>query len=379
MEGCYKMTYRATRMEINLQNLRSNYRAISRLVGPGSQIMAVIKADGYGHGAIPVARALLDEGCQRFAVAIPDEALELREAGINDPVLVLGPSPYRVAGEYVRLDIAAAFTDVNFARAMSEEAVRQGKEALLHMKIDTGMGRIGFLPGEVPGVMDEIANLPGIKLEGLFTHFATADEKRLDYTSDQFQKYSKVLSLMESRGIKIPLRHVCNSAGTLNSPEKYLDAVRPGVILYGMWPSSECVRPIDLKPTFEVKTEVSTVRELPSRSGIGYGLKYMTRGDERIAVLPVGYADGYTRAMSMKIPVLIHGKKVPIVGNICMDQTMVDITEIKDVKVGDEVVLVGQQGSEKITPEEIASARGTINYEVPISFLKRVPRVYVEE
>jgi len=379
MEGCVSMTFRATRMEVNLENLKKNYRSIRDHVGQNSQVMAVIKADGYGHGAIPVAKALIEEGCQRFAVAIPDEALELREGGISDPVLVLGPSPYSVAAEYVKLDIAAAFTDLDFAKAMSEEAVKQGKEALLHMKIDTGMGRIGFLPEEVPQVINEIASLPGIRMEGLFTHFATADEKRLDYTSEQFSRYTQVLSYLENRGFKISLRHVCNAAGTLNSPDKYLDAVRPGIILYGMWPSSECIRPIELHPTFQVKTEVSLVRELPPRSGIGYGLRYMTRGMEKTAVLPVGYADGYTRAMSMKMDVLIHGQRAPIVGNICMDQTMVDITHLDNVHVGDEVVLVGRQGSEEITPEEIAAARGTINYEVPISFLKRVPRVYVQE
>lgn len=372
------MTYRATRMEVNLQNLRHNYNAIKEHVGPGPQIMAVIKADAYGHGVIPVARALLEEGCQRFAVATPDEALEIREAGIHQPILVLGPSPCKVAPEYIRQNISAAFTDMEFAKAMSEAALQEDKPALLHMKIDTGMGRIGFLPEEVPQVLDNMSSLPGIELEGLFTHFATADESRLDYTETQFSKYTQVLNLLESKGVRIPLRHVCNSAGTLNSPEKYLDGVRPGVILYGMWPSGQCIRPIDLKPTFEVKTEVSLVRDLPPRSGIGYGLKYMTRGQERTAVLPIGYADGFSRALSMKVHVLIKGKRVPICGNICMDQTMVNITSIPDVKVGDEVVLVGRQGEEVITPEEVAEARNTINYEVPIMFLKRVPRVYIK-
>ncbi len=365
-------------MEVNLGNIRHNFRAIQKHVGSGPQIMAVLKADAYGHGVIPVSRALLEEGCQRFAVATPDEALELREAGINEPLLVLGPSPCSVAREYVKLNISAAFTDLDFARAMSAAALQEGKPALLHMKIDTGMGRIGFLPEEVPNVMNEISSIPGIELEGLFTHFATADEVRLDYTETQFRKYTQVLNLLEDKGFKVPLRHVCNSAGTLNSPEKYLDAVRPGVILYGMWPSAECIRPIELKPTFEVKTAVSLVRDLPSRSGIGYGLKYMTRGNEKTAVLPLGYADGFSRALSMKVDVLIHGRRVPICGNICMDQTMVNITSIPDVKVGDEVVIVGRQGDELITPEEIASARNTINYEVPIMFLKRVPRVYID-
>jgi alanine racemase len=370
------MSLRLTCMEVNLANIQANFKAIRKHIGTRPQIFAVVKADAYGHGAIKVSKALIEAGCQRFAVATPDEAIELREAGINDPVLVLGPSPYYAAKEYVHYDIAAACTDMNFAKAMSQEAVNQGKTALLHLKIDTGMGRIGFFPEEMQEVIDEIIRLPGIKIEGLFTHFATADEKRLDFTEFQFSQYMKVYHLFENRGVRIPLRHVCNSAGILHSPEKYLDAVRPGVILYGMWPSEECVRPIDLKPTFEVKTSVALVREVPSHSGIGYGLRYMTRGREKIAVLPIGYADGYSRALSMKVPALIHAKKVPIVGNICMDQMMIDVTGIDDVKVGDEVVLIGRQGNEVITPEEIACARNTINYEVPIMFLKRVPRVY---
>mgnify|MGYP003587857331 CR=1 FL=1 len=368
--------HRATRMEVNLRNLVSNFLAIRRHVGNKPEIFAVIKADAYGHGALPVARALEAAGCRRFAVAIPDEALELREGGVLAPVLVLGPSPERSAGEYVRQGIAPALTDLSFAKALNREAVRQGRQAAVHIKVDTGMGRIGFPPREIPAVLDEIKSLPGIGLEGIFTHFATADERRLDYTQRQYGGLLEAIAAAEARGIAVPLRHACNSAGVLACPDKYLDGVRPGIILYGMWPSSECPRPLELLPTFEVKTEVALVKELPPGSGVGYGLRYMTRGAERIAVLPVGYADGYSRALSMKIDVLIGGRRVPHAGNICMDQTMVNVTGM-DVKVGDEVVLVGRQGEGSITPEEVAAVRGTINYEVPIMFLRRVPRVYI--
>ena len=371
------MFLRPTRMEVNLANIQSNFKTIWQHVGAGPQIMAVVKADAYGHGAVEVAKSLIEGGCQRFAVATPDEAVTLREAGINDPILVLGPSPYDAASAYVKYDISAALTDAVFAQIMSREAVNQGKTAMLHLKIDTGMGRIGFLPDQVPDIIDDILKLPGIKLEGLFTHFATADEKRLDYTNQQFARYMKVYHFLESKGVRVPLRHVCNSAAVLNSPEKHLDAVRPGIILYGMYPSSECIRPIELKPTFEVKTAIAAVKEISSNSGVGYGLRYMSRGTERIAVLPIGYGDGFSRCLSMKVPVLVHGKRVSMVGNICMDQTMIDVTDIEDVKVGDEVVIIGRQGEEVITPEEIAPARGTINYEIPIMFSKRVPRVYI--
>lgn len=369
--------HRATRMEVNIANLKANFQAIRSHVGQGPEIFAVVKADAYGHGALKVCRAFAEAGCRRYAVAIPDEALELREGGVTDPILVLGPTPERSVPLYVRTGITATVTDLSFAKVLSAEAVRQGKKATVHVKVDTGMGRIGFLPKEIPGVLDELLSLPGLFIEGMFTHFATADETRLAYTDRQFSGLMEALQAAEAMGIRIPLRHACNSAGTLACPEKYLDGVRPGIILYGMYPSGECVRSIPLLPTFEVKTEVALVRELPGGSGIGYGLRYMTRDTEKMAVLPVGYADGYSRALSMKVDVLIGGKRVPHAGNICMDQCMVNVTGM-DVKKGDEVVLVGRQGNETLTPEEIAAVRGTINYEVPIMFLKRVPRVYLE-
>lgn len=303
--------HRATRMEVSLKNIVSNFHAIKTHVGPNPEIFAVVKADAYGHGVIPVTSALLEGGCRRFAVAIPDEAFELRAGGITAPVLVLGPSPERSAREYVRQGITPAITDLPFARGLSIEAVRAGKKAKVHVKVDTGMGRIGFLPRDIPEVLDELLVLPGIDIEGMFTHFAVADEARLEYTARQFEGLTRALDAAEKKGISIPFRHACNSAGILACPDKYLDGVRPGIILYGMWPSQECPRPIELLPTFEVKTEIAFVKDLPAGSGVGYGLRYMTRGTERIAVLPVGYADGYSRALSMKLDVLIGGKEFP--------------------------------------------------------------------
>ncbi len=363
-------------MEVKLSNLAENYRAVRAHVGSRADVIAVVKADAYGHGAIPASRALVEAGCRRFAVAIPDEAFELRDGGITEPILVLGPSPERSVQEYVRQGITATVTDRSFARALNAEAIRQEKRAPVHVKVDTGMGRIGFLPEEIPEVLEELIALKGLHIEGMYTHFACADEARLDYTKHQFEGLKSALLAAERVGIPIPLRHACNSAGVLACPDMYLDGVRPGVILYGMWPSEECPRPIGLLPTFEVKTEVAALRTLPPESGIGYGLRYMTRGTEQIAVLPVGYADGYTRALSMKVKVLIGGRRVPLAGNICMDQAMANVTGM-DVHVGDEVVLVGRQGDEAVTPEEIGALRGTINYEVPIAFSKRVPRVYI--
>jgi len=371
------VSLRPTRIEVDLENLAFNFRSISAFISPGCSLMAVVKANGYGLGSMEVANVFLENGCQRFAVATPDEAVELREGGISEPILVLGPSPREAAEVFVASDIAAACTDVSFAETMSREAAARGRTARLHLKIDTGMGRIGFLPAEVPEVVERILRLPNVDLEGVFTHFACADERNPDYTITQFSRFGEVLDSLRSRGIRFRMRHVCNSAGTVNFPEMHLDAVRPGIILYGMWPSRFCRSSVELKPVFEVKSAVAVVRELPPCSGVGYGLRYMTRGAERVAVIPIGYHDGFARPLSMKASVLVRGMRAPLIGSICMDQTMVDVTHIPDVIPGDEVVLVGSQGAETVSPEEIAGYLGTINYEIPSLFTKRVPRVYI--
>ncbi len=371
------MALRPTRMEINLANLAFNCRSISSFLDPGCNMIAVVKADGYGVGAMAAAKTFRECGCQRFAVATPDEAVELRDGGITEPILVLGPSPRDSAEELVARDITAACTDVAFAEAMSRAASARGKTARLHLKIDTGMGRIGFLPSEAPSAVEKITVLPDLELEGIFTHFACADERNAEYTRIQFSRFGETLDLLRPLNARFRIRHVCNSAGTVNFPEMHLDAVRPGLILYGMWPSPFCKRGVELKPVFEVKTSVAVVRELSPCSGVGYGLKYMTRGTERVAILPIGYADGFARPLSMKASVLVRGMRAPLIGSICMDQTMVDVTHIPGVVKGDEVVIVGDQGKERITPEETAAHLGTINYEIPSLFTKRVPRVYV--
>lgn len=371
------MSLRPTRMEVNLENLAFNFRSISGSLDKGCSLMAVVKANGYGLGARRVAKVFQEAGCQRFAVATPDEAVELRENGISEPLLVMGPSSRDAAEAFVAMDITAACTDLSFAEAMSRAAVTQGKTARLHLKVDTGMGRIGFLPGDIPETVDRILHFPGIDLEGIFTHFACADERNPEYTHIQFGRFGEALDALRSRDVRFRIRHVCNSAGTVNFPEMHLDAVRPGLILYGMWPSRYCKRSVEIKPVFEVKTAVAAVRELPAFSGIGYGLRYMTKGTEQVAILPIGYHDGYTRPLSMKASVLIRGERAPIVGSICMDQTMVDVTHIPGIIPGDEVVLVGSQGHESVTPEEIASLLGTINYEISSLFGPRVPRAYI--
>jgi alanine racemase len=363
-------------MEVSLTNLKRNVSRIQEYIDTNSQLMAVVKADGYGMGMEHVAKACVEAGCTRLAVATADEAVGLRDADISVPVLVMGPSTKEAAKEFVEKDIAATVTDLAFAQALSKAALEAGKIARFHLKIDTGMGRIGYLPSEIPETVEKLLQLPGLEMEGVFTHFATADERNLEYTKTQFRRFGEVLASLRTEGIRFRLRHCCNSAATVNCPEMHLDAVRPGLIMYGMWPSVWCRRPFELEPVFRVVTQIAALRELPQGSGVSYGLKYMTRGQETVAVLPIGYHDGYTRPLSMKVDVLVRGQRAPVIGNICMDQTMVDVTHIPDAVPGDEVVLVGKQEKEEISPEEIAGILGTINYEVPNLFTKRVERVY---
>ncbi|MCL2767240.1 MAG: alanine racemase [Synergistaceae bacterium] len=371
-------SFRPTRMEVNLKNLRANFCSIRSYV-KGREIYAVVKANAYGHGAVETANALIEEGCKYFAVATPDEAIELRSAGITNPILVLGAYEYSSAEELVHLDITAACTDVKFALAMSKAAEKQGKTAKLHIKIDSGMGRVGFTVSEFKDAIERILPLSSIDIEGVFTHFAAADESRPDWTNHQFSEYKKALTIIRQKGLNVK-RHVCNSAGILGHPDKHLDMVRPGIALYGMMPSSEtvCAYPITLLPTFEVKTRIVLIRSLPAGTGISYGLRYITRGKEHLAVLPIGYADGITRALSGKMSVLIHGQRCPVVGTICMDQMMVNVTGIENVKIGDEAVIIGKQGDNIILPEEMAYERNTINYEIPTIIQRRVPKIYMQ-
>ncbi len=373
------MAWRPTRMEVSLDNLRYNYRLIRKHV-KGARVIAVVKANAYNLGLMQAAWALRGAGADFFAVATPDEAIELRDGGITSPVLVLGTSPYAVAGEYVRLGIRAALTDPAMAEALSAEAVRQGKKAYVHVKIDSGLGRIGFIPGPSLRDIEEALALPGIEAEGVFTHFATADIGDMTYTREQYGRFLSVLEELSGKGIRFRIRHCCNSAATLETPEMALDAVRPGHIIVGMYPSPEVKRSIIVKPCFEFKTAIGLIRELPPGTGISYGLSYTTKGTERIAQLPVGYADGYFRELWNKgADVLVGGVRCPVVGRICMDQMMVNVTAVPEAAVGDEVVLIGKQGESEITLDEVAEKMGTLACVPPTLISRRVPRVYIDK
>ncbi|WP_127015309.1 alanine racemase [Anoxybacter fermentans] len=362
--------------EINLDNYTHNIKVIKKRY-PETKIMAVVKADGYGHGAIQVAKAALLGGAERLAVAIVDEGIELREAGFKVPIQILGGTAEYQLEQVVDYDLIQTVFDLETARSLSRIAQKKGKEVKVHLKIDTGMGRIGVQPEEAGEMAAAILALPNLKLEGLMTHFATADEKDKSYTLEQLERYLKALKDIESRGIKIDIKHVANSATIIDLPELRFDMIRPGIMAYGLWPSDDVDHTIDIRPVMEWKARIIYVKEVPAGTGISYGKTFVTKRKTRVATLPLGYADGYSRHLSNKGQVLVKGKRAPVIGRVCMDQTMIDVTDIEGVQVGDEVVLLGRQGNDFISAEEMASWIGTINYEVVCAVSKRVPRYYI--
>ncbi len=371
-------SFRPTRLYLYTENLRFNIRNIKRHVGDRVKVIAVVKANAYNFGIKQAAWILREEGIKEFAVATIDEGIELRDAGILSPILILGQTFPEDAKVLVGYDLTPAVSDSSLPRELSKEATKRETIAKVHLKVDTGMGRIGHFPDAALSVLEELSRMRNISVEGIFTHFSVADERDKEYTRWQLKRFKKLLSELDGKSVLPLVKHCANSAAILDMPETYMDAVRPGIILYGMYPSGEVSRSIEIKPVMEVKTRISFVKEQPPGSSVGYGRTYNTKGYERIAVLPVGYADGYIRLFSNKAFVLVKGKRAPVVGNICMDQTMIDVTHIPDVHVGDEVVLLGKQGGEEVSAEELASILGTINYEVVNLFSSwRVGRIYV--
>lgn len=365
--------------EVNTAAIRHNYREIRKIVPKDTDIMAIIKADGYGHGAIEVANILQKEGANRFAVAIAKEGEELRESGITSPILILGYTPAADIEVLIKNDLTQTVCSYEMAEYISYEASKLGKTVNIHIKVDTGMGRIGFLsqPQSVEEIK-KIAELPNINMEGIFTHFSTSDEEDTTYTKDQWSIFLGFLHELSEVGIEIPLIHAANSAATLVHDYTHLNVIRPGIILYGYYPSKYLNgKRINLLPAMTLKTQVVHVKELPEGHFIGYSRKYQTTHTTKIATIPIGYADGYSRRLSNKGRVLIRGKYAPVVGNICMDQFMVDVSEISNVSIGDEVVVFGTQGENSIPVEELAELMDTINYEVMCMIGKRVPRIYI--
>ncbi len=358
-------------VNIDLDAIAQNFQAISEKAGV--PVMAVVKADAYGHGAVPVARHL-EEKCAFFGVSSLSEALELRHAGIKKPILILGHSQVSTFSDLVRYDIRPAIFSLEDAQALSLEAQKQNKTVPFHFVVDTGMSRIGFQPTQkAADLCAQIAALPHLEAEGIFSHFATADEECLEKAKAQAELFDRFCQMLNALGVAPKLRHLDNSAGLMNFPFHY-DMVRAGIILYGLYPSRDVPKAsLCLQPAMSWHSRISCLKWLPAGREISYGGTYVTEKDTHIATVPVGYADGYRRNLSSRFYVLIRGKKAPILGRVCMDQMMVDVTDIPDVQAGDEVVLMG----DGISAEELAEAGASFNYELVCSISRRVPRQYM--
>lgn len=363
--------------EVDLSAIRDNIRAIRARVGRQVKIMPAVKANAYGHGAVPVSRACMEAGADVLCVACVEEGIELREAGIDAPVLILGCSSPSVANDIVRHDIACAICDLEFAKVLSEAAVKQNRAASGHVKIDTGMGRIGVMPDQAIDFVRETARLPGLRMDGVFTHFSSADEADRSCTLAQIGTFKKIATGLRRQGIKIPLVHASNSSGILAFPEADFDGVRPGIMVYGLYPSRNAPRSIHIREALTLKARVVFLKNAAPGTTVSYGRTHSLMRDSRVATLPIGYADGYSRLLSNQGEATVRGARVPVIGRVCMDQIMIDVTDVPAVQLGDEVILYGG-GCDYLSVSAIAEKIGTISYEVLCNIGPRVPRIYRE-
>lgn len=366
-------------LRIDLDKICNNINEVIKKVGKDTKVLAVVKGDAYGHGAIEVTKALSEIGTYGFAVATVGEALALRRAGITKPILILDfvfPNQFETI---IRNDIMLTIFQYGIAKELNEAAVQMGTTAHIHIKVDTGMGRIGYIPDEKS--IDEIcriAQLPNIEIDGIFTHFACADMVDKTSMNNQYEKFRDFVEKLEARGINIPIKHVCNSAAIIDKDDNFLNLVRSGIVTYGLYPSEDVHKEnLHVEPAMELHSVVINIKTIHKGDTVSYGSTYVAEKPTVIATIPVGYADGYPRLLSGKGSVLIHGKRAKIVGRVCMDQFMVDVTDIPDVSIGDNVTLIGRDGDDCITCEEIGDISGRFNYEFLCCINRRVPRVYI--
>lgn len=371
------LSERPTAALIDLAALTHNFREVSRRTG-SRKILAVVKAQAYGHGAVPVSRCLAEAGADMLGVALVEEGRELREAGISTPLLIMGAVFPDQAEEIVRLDLITTLTSLQVAQSLSKAARKKGRTAAVHIKVDTGMGRIGLVPEAVPELISGIVELGSVRIEGLMTHFADADLQNKQFAAVQMDRFEKLAHDLEQRGMTVPVRHAANSAAVLDLRRSFFTMVRPGLMLYGYNPLEHALEGVDLHPVLSLVTRIAFIKRVPAGTPISYGRTFTTRRESLIATIPVGYADGYSRGLSNKGQALVGGRRVGIAGRVCMDMTMLDVTDVPGVREGDEVVLIGRQGNESITAGDIAAMTGTIPYEVLCGISGRVPRVYVD-
>lgn len=365
--------------EINLLNLDYNIKNIIAKVGEDKQIIGVIKADGYGHGSVEVAKILRENGVKTFAIATLQEAITLRENGVTEEIIMLGLTPELYADILVKYDITPVVCDFENAKAISQAAEAAGKTVHGLVAVDTGMGRIGYLPEDPKAVEDikKMTNLTHFNIKGLFSHFATADALDKSFAKEQEQRYMDFYEKLMQAGVNVPFRTFANSASIMEIQSVYYDAVRPGIILYGCYPSDEVdQKQLSIKPVMSVKANIVHLKKVGVGFSVGYGRRFISERESLIATIALGYADGYPRPYSAQAKVIVNGVLAPIAGNICMDQCMIDVTDVPNVKVGDEVIVMGSDGTNTILADDIAHATGTINYEIVCAFGQRLPKVY---
>jgi alanine racemase len=365
---------RSTKAVVDLGAIAYNISEIRKRIGKKRDLMAVVKADGYGHGSVEVTRTALKNGANCLGVATPEEGQQLREAGIDVPILVLGLIQPEEAYKVVDFHLEQAICSLELAEALDQIGSKVGTRINTHIKLDTGMGRVGLLPKDAVAFAKRVSRFRNLNLEGIFSHFSCADEGDKTFAKKQVEIFGRIFRDIEASGIKIPKKHIANSAGILDLPESFYDIVRPGIMIYGLYPSTEVSHSIELKPAMAFLTKVIFVKWVPSGCPVSYGRTFTTQKETMVATLPVGYADGYSRLLSGQGEVLIKGHRVALMGRICMDMCMIDVSNVKNVQPGDEVVLFGKG----LPVDEIAEKIGTINYEVVCGVGKRVPRVYVE-
>jgi alanine racemase len=375
----FKEALRPAWAEINLTNAAFNIKNIKSKVGPGVRIMGIIKADGYGHGSVKMAEVLAENGVASFGVATLEEAITLRKAGVSSEIVVLGLTPDLFAETIVEYDLTPVTCSSENAAAFSREGEKAGKIISGYVALDSGMGRIGYLPGDSRAVKDveKTSHLSHFRIKGLFSHFATADEADKTYATQQESEFLTFYDKLLNHGITIPERTLCNSAGILGIPTAYFDTVRPGIILYGCYPSDEVDRNLlEIKPVMSVKASIVQLKKVGPDFSVGYGRRFISKRDSLIATIPLGYGDGLPRPYSAFAEVLIRGVRAPLAGSICMDQSMIDVTDVPGVQPGDEVILMGSDGTHTILADDIGQATGTINYEIVCAFGQRLPKVY---
>lgn len=385
------MDYPLVSAEVDLNAIAHNVRELRRITSPAARIMAVVKANAYGHGLKQVARKALQNGAAALGVARIEEGVQLRKAGFDAPVLIFGYTPPALADNLIKFGLTQTVFSYKTAKMLSETGLDSGRKIKIHFKVDTGMGRLGLLPdsdrlfspdtkltGNAIPEVESIARLPGLELEGIYTHFATADISDKSYAQKQFEIFIDFLNRLRAAGLEIPVKHAANSAALINMPETHLDMVRTGISIYGLYPSTEVNKSlVALKPAMELKARIIHLKKVPAGFKISYGITHETEKPTTIATVPIGYADGFNRLLSSRGHMLVRGHQASIVGRICMDHTMLDVGHIRGIALEDEVIIFGQQGELSITADEIASTTGTINYEVVSTITDRVPRTYL--